>query len=272
MEEEVSADMRISDVWRRVGRLWAAGLVLFALRLAQNFTGFDPDTGLSRPSLAGVLLAVLLAAAAVYELLRSRRLDRTRAPFTRRFAPPEREVPLLAAGCFLLIAGGGLTAAAGGSGAAGLAAVAAGALAVVSGGALLYLVRTMRTGGQPTVAPLLPAMFFGVFWVLAVYLPAAADPVLARYYLPVLACALAAYAFSLLAGFLRGESSPRGFTPTADLAVLASLAALADSGAAQRLLLGGCVLVLSGFLLLQRETPEQEPAPAEEPTAEGGAR
>ena len=57
------------------------------------------------------------------------------------------------------------------------------------------------------------------------------------------------------------------------LVLALSCGALADSGAAQRLLLGGCVLVLSGFLLLQRETPEQEPAPAaEKPAAEGGAR
>ena len=129
-------------------------------------------------------------------------------------------------------------------------------MGAVSGGGILFLVRTMRSGGQLSVAPLLPAMFFGVFLVLAVYLPAADDPVLARYYLPVLASAMAAYAFSLLAGFLRGESSPRGFTPVADLAVMLCIAAMADGGIALAILFGGCALVLSVFLLLQRETAE----------------
>ena len=120
----------------------------------------------------------------------------------------------------------------------------------------------------PAVAPVLPAMFFGVFLVLAVYLPAADDPVLARYYLPVLASAMVAYAFSLLAGFLRGESSPRSFTPVADLAVVTSVATLADGGLSQKLLFGGCAVILSVFLLLQRDTPQapaQKPEPAEEP-------
>ena len=51
-------------------------------------------------------------------------------------------------------------------------------------------------------------MFFGVFLVLTVYLPAANDPVLPRYYLQILAAAIAAYAFSQLAGFLRRRAAP----------------------------------------------------------------
>ena len=148
-----------------------------------------------------------------------------------------------------------------------MAAIAAGVLAVISGGALLYLARAMRTGAAVTVAPVLPAMFFGVFLVLAVYLPAADDPVLARYYLPVLASAMVAYAFSLLAGFLRGESSPRSFTPVANLAVIASVAAMADGGIPQKLLFGGCAVILSVFLLLQRQVLPAEAAggtPAED--------
>ena len=269
-----------SNFFRRAGRLWCVGLVLLVLRLIQNRTGFDPDTGLSLPSLPGVILVVLLAADAVYEILGCLRLDKIRADFSRRFAPPEKEVPFLAAGCFLLMAGGALTAVSAVSadgGAAGMAAIAAGALAVVSGGALLYLGRTMRAGGDVSVTPLLPAMFFGVFLVLAVYLPAADDPVLARYWLPVLASAMAAYAFSLLAGFLRGESSPRSFTPVASLAVITSVTALADGGIPQKLLFLGCAVVLSVFLLLQRPVPAAEDTEAPEaeegrPAAEDGAR
>lgn len=245
-----------SAFWRRAGRLWCAGLLLFALRLWQDLTGFDPDTGLSLPSVPGAALVVCLVLLALLEILLAFRLDKVRAGFARRFAVPDREVPVLTVGCFMLIAGGALLAVSGGSQAAGVAGVVAGLMGAVSGGGILFLVRTMRSGGQLSVAPLLPAMFFGVFLVLAVYLPAADDPVLARYYLPVLASAMAAYAFSLLAGFLRGESSPRGFTPMADLAVMLCIAAMADGGIALAILFGGCALVLSVFLLLQRETAE----------------
>ena len=261
-----------SNFLRRAGRLWFEGLLLLFLRLVQNRTGFDPNTGLSLPSLPGVQLVVLLAADAIYEILNCLRLDKVRADFSRRFDPPEKEVPFLAAGCFLLMGGGALTAVSGGDGAAGMAAIAAGVLAVISGGALLYLARAMRTGAAVTVAPVLPAMFFGVFLVLAVYLPAADDPVLARYYLPVLASAMVAYAFSLLAGFLRGESSPRSFTPVANLAVIASVAAMADGGIPQKLLFGGCAVILSVFLLLQRPVPAAETPEADGPAAEDGSR
>ena len=54
----------------------------------------------------------------------------------------------------------------------------------------------------------------------------------------------------------------------ANLAVILCLASLADGGLGQALLLGGCALVLTVFLLLQRDTPQapaQKPEPAEEP-------
>lgn len=252
----------------RAGRLWCAGLVLFFLRLVQNLTGFDPETGLSLPSLPGTALVACLALLALWELFLVRKLDKAKAPFARRFAAPDKETAFLAAGSLLLVAGGLLMALSGlGSGGGeGVAAIAAGLTGAVSGCCILLLGRQMRAGGEVTVGPLLPAMFFGVFLVLAVYLPAADDPVLARYWLPVLASALAAYAFSQLAGFLRGESSPRGFTPVADLAVILCLASLADGGLGQSLLLGGCALVLTVFLLLQREVPQAlSQEPAEEP-------
>ncbi len=260
----------MNNILLRAGRLWCAGLVLFLLRLVQNLTGFDPETGLSLPSLPGAAAVACLALLALWELALARKLDKTRASFSRRFAPPQWEKPLLAAGSLLLVAGGLLMAAAGlgGSGGGeGVAAIAAGLTAVASGGCFLLLGRQMASGGEVTVGPLLPAMFFGVFLVLAVYLPAADDPVLARYWLPVLAAAMAAYAFSQLAGFLRGESSPRGFTPVADLAVILCLAATADGGAPRALLFGGCALVLTVFLLLQRERPEPAPAPEKDPEA-----
>ena len=237
----------MNTFWYRGPRLWVQGLLLFALRLAQLRTGFDSETGLAVASLPGTLLAALLAVCAAAELVLCLRLPGEKAAFDVQFARPERAVPCLVAGSFLLAAGGAL-----------LLASALPARGVAG----LLLVRQLRAGGTAGVLPLLPAMFFAVFFVLTVYLPAGADPVLARYYLPVLAASVTAYALSQLAGFLRRESSARSFVWTADCAVILCLAAMADSLSSPGLLLlyAGCALLLSVFLLLRREGP-QEAAP-----------
>lgn len=247
-----------SPLWRRAGRIWVQGLLLLCLRLAQNRTGFDPDTGLSVPCAAGTILAVCLIFCAAAELVLCLRLPKEKTAFVDYFAPPEREKAALAAGCLLLLAGGGwlafltLTS-------HSIADAATGLLAAATGGGFLLLVRQVRSGGTVTVAPALPSLFFGVFFVLSVYLPAGSDPVLTRFYVPVLAAALTAYAFSQLAGFLRREGSARAFAFTADLAVLLCLCALADGGGPQKLLFAGCAIVLSVFLALRRAAPLQEP-------------
>lgn len=251
----------INTFWFRGPRLWVQGLLLFALRLAQLRTGFDSETGLALASLPGTLLAVLLAVCAAAELVLCLRLPVEKASFEAQFAPPGRETPCLVAGSFLLAAGGALLLVSA-LPARGAAAMAAGVLAVAAGGGFLLLVRQLRAGGAVGVLPLLPAMFFAVFFVLTVYLPAGTDPVLARYYLPVLAASMTAYAFSQLAGFLRRESGARSFVWTADCGVLLCLAALADSLSSPGLLLlyAGCALLLSMFLLLRREEPAAEAA------------
>lgn len=251
----------MNTFWYRGPRLWVQGLLLFALRLAQLRTGFDSETGLAVASLPGTLLAALLAVCAAAELVLCLRLPGEKAAFDVQFARPERAVPCLVTGSFLLAAGGALLLVSA-LPARGVAAMAAGILAVAAAGGFLLLVRQLRAGGTAGVLPLLPAMFFAVFFVLTVYLPAGADPVLARYYLPVLAASVTAYALSQLAGFLRRESSARSFVWTADCAVILCLAAMADSLSSPGLLLlyAGCALLLSVFLLLRREGP-QEAAP-----------
>ena len=132
-------------------------------------------------------------------------------------------------------------------------------------GAVLFTRQAGRRAEQG-VLPLLPAMFFGVFLVLSEYLPEADNPVLARFYIPLLAAALTSYAFSQLAAFLRKEGSPRSFVFTGDMAVALCLAALADGGGlGQVLLFAGCAVLLTVFLLLRRDAPlpepEEDPAP-----------
>lgn len=249
----------MNTFWLRGPRLWVQGLLLFALRLAQLRTGFDAHTGLSVASLPGTLLAALLGVCALVELVLCLRVPGGKTG--GQFDPPERAMPCLVAGSFLLAAGGALLLASA-LPARGVAAMAAGLLAVAAGGGFLLLTRQLRAGAAPGIFPLLPAMFFAVFFVLTVYLPAGSDPVLARYYLPVLASSMTAYAFSRLAGFLRRESSARSFVWTADCAVILCLAAMADSLSSPGLLLlyAGCALLLSVFLLLRRDKPAQAAA------------
>lgn len=243
----------------RAGRLWCAGLVLLLLRLAQNWTGFDPATGLALPGLPGTLLIVALVLCAAVELALFLRLSNARTSFSNQFAPPDKETSLAVTGSMLLVCGGVLLAvdALPRREAAG---IAAGVLGAAAGVGLLLLVRRIRAGAELTVAPMLPVLCFCVLFVLAVYLPAESDPVLARYYIPVLASAMAAYAFSQLAGFLRREGSPRSFVFTGDMAVILCLTAIAGGGLGRKMLFAGCALALTGFLLLRRDEalPEEE--------------
>lgn len=241
--------------WSRTGRLLVQGLLLFCLRLAQNRTGFDPETGLSLPNMPRLMLIACLLFCAVAEVVLCMRLPKEKVQFAGCFARPEKETPFLAAGSVLL-SGGGAVLLVSALPRRGVAAMAAGVTAIAAGLGLLLLVKRIRAGAAASVMPVLPVMFFSVFFVLAVYLPAESDPVLARYWVPVLAAALAAYAFSLLGGFLRGESSPRSFVLVADQAVLLCITALADAGGlAQILLYAGCTVVLCAFLALVRPAP-----------------
>lgn len=236
------------------------GALFLVLRFLQNKSGFDPATGLTLPSLPGTILAVGIVLDILLEFGLALRLPRDRRPFPQSFRAPAGELPALVLGSMFLVAGGALYALKSIGADKGVAGIVTGALALCAGAGILVLTKQLRSGAQPSLTTLLPALFFSVFFVLAVYLPAASDPVLARFYLPVLASAMVAYALSQLAGFFKSESSRRGFTPTANLAVTLSLAAVADGGAAQKLLFIGCCCLLQCFLLLQSEGGA-EPAP-----------
>lgn len=240
-------------------RLVCGGVMLFILRMGQNRTGFDPETGLALPCLPGTLLPWVLVALFVLEFLLTRPLSKEKADFEGIFGTPDRSTSI-AVGSMLLMAGGLLTALPvlpmGLRGAANIAAVAAAGLAVFTGAGLLVLTRKLRAGEPLSAAPLLPGIFFGVFFVLSVYLPYTADPVLQRWYLPVLAAAMCAYAFAQLAGFTQRDSSPRSFAFTAETAVMTSIAATADGSQGQVLLFCGCALILGVFLVLQAKKAE----------------
>ena len=246
-------------------RLWVEGLLLLSLRWAQLRTGFDPETGLALRSVPGMVLAAVILLLCAGEAALGFRLPKGKSSYPCCFIPMERrDLPMLAAGSLLLGIGSVLLAVPGLTAASpGVLQLAAAAAGVAAAGGILLFVKQTRSGGG-CVFPLLPAMLFTVLFLLLVYLPQESNPVLARYYLPVLAAALAACAFYQLAGFACRESSMGWFVFFGDLAVPLCLAAMADSSEnwGQMLAYAGCAMVLTVFLLLRRAEflPEPEPA------------
>lgn len=238
---------------KTVGRLWLGGGLMLVLRAAQNRVGFDSE-GLAVPNLPGTLLIGCVVAVFLLEFALTFRLSKAIVPFSEHFAPPEKSLMAGVCGCMLLIFGGGLLVMETLQTGFSVAPMVAGVLGVLSGMGLLPFLRQMKAGEADSVLPLLPLLFFGVFLVLAIYLSADGDPVLARFYLQVLASAMVAFAFAQFSGFLQNEGSRRRFTPVADLAVMLSIAAITDGSIALALLFGGCALLLSVFLWLQRDT------------------
>lgn len=264
----------------QAGRLWLAGAPLFALRLVQLRSGFDPDTGLALPSsdpasLPGrILWIALLACFAAEAALCIRRPGGGKRSYACCFTAPEGPaLGLLAAGSFLLAAGGALLLirALPPQDTAAVTAAAAGALGVAGGAGFLLLAKELRSGGSPTIFPLLPAMFFSVLFVLAVYFPEESNPVLNGFYVPVLGAAMAAYFLYHLSGFTRREGSLRWFVFTGDMTVITCMAAAADGlrDAGRLLIFLGCAVSATVFLLLLRKAPLPEPETPSDEESDG---
>ena len=248
----------------QAGRLWLEGLALFALRVIQLQSGFDPATGLALPSLAGQLVWILLLICFAADVVLCLRRPKGRRSWACCFQAPEGAgMGALAAGSFLLIAGGALLLifALPPQGTVGVTTAAAGALGAAGGAGLLLLIKETRGTDEPAVFPLLPAMFFSVMFLLAVYFPEESNPVLARYWLPVLAAAVAAYFVYHLSGFFRGEGNLRWFGLAANLTVVSCIPAAADClGDPGRLLVfAGFAVIATAFPLLLRAQPLSEP-------------
>lgn len=246
---------------KKLGAFWGVGLVMFALRLYQNTYCFDPATGLYLGGAAGIVLGVLTVAALPLSLLFSLRGGKGCPHFSDYFTVPQRSTTALVAAAFLFMMGGAAVGLGALSTPPRIAALVTAVLALISGAALLFLTRQMRRGETHSFTTTIPLMFFGAFWVLTLYLPAASDPVFARYYLPILAAAVSAYAFAQFAGFFRGETHVRTFRCVAAYAVTLSVASAAELNA-HSILFAACALLLSTLLVLERdvvntEQPEQ---------------
>lgn len=237
---------------KKIGVFWGMGLVMFALRLYQNTYRFDPATGLYLGGTAGTVLAILVGVSLVLAFILSLRAKKTRPLFADYFCTPAKSTTVLVAAAFLFAAGGVLTGLGALSSDLRVAPLITALLAFISFVSTLLLTRQMRTGRVFSVVPALPLMFFAAFWVLTLYLPAANDPVLARYYLPVLAAAVSAYAFAQLAGFFRKETRVRTFRFVAGYAVMLCIAAVAELNS-HSFLFAACALLLSVFLALDEK-------------------
>lgn len=246
----------------RAARPWCEGAILFILRLLQLRTGFDPDTGLALPSSAGRCLWIgLLLAFGLDAVLCLFRPGGSRRSYVRCFdAPGLSATGALAAGG-LLLAGGALLLfqALPPAGTAAVTAAAAGFFGAAGGAGLLVLAKSLHSG-RPAALALPPVMFFSVLFVLTVYFPTEADPVLGRYYLPVLGAAMAAYFLYQLSGFLRSEGNLRWFGLVSGFAVATCLAAAADClrSPGQLMVYLGFAAVATAFRLLLRTDPLPE--------------
>ena len=251
--------MMNSNYWKGL-RLWLQGLLLLALRWAQLRTGFDPETGLSRSSVPGTVLAVLILLLIVVEAVLCFRLPRGKRSYLNCMDPIAKNALIPIAAGSVLLCGGAI-----GDhrfGVLSILAAGAGAGAMVC---LINFVRLLRKDGKPSVLLLLLPMVFSVLFLLTVYIPEESNPVLARYYLPVLAAAMAACAFYQLAGLVCREGKLGWFVFFGDLTVVLCLASIADcSGDWGRMFVFfGFALVLTQFLMVRRSEPLPEPEPKE---------
>lgn len=238
---------------KKIISLWAIGLAMFALRFVETRTGFDSVTGLAVPTVVRPMLIGAVILAVVYAVVPVRSYSGECPAFDEYFTVPDRWKNLLVLGGFLYMAGGAWLGYQTVMEKAGIAPLITAALAMVTGGGFLVLTKRMGDGEADSVVSLLPGLFFSAFWALSLYLSTGGDPVLARYWLPILAAALQAYAIAELSGFFRRESKPRSFSFTARAAVMLCIAALAEPSLTSAPLFLGSAMVMSAFLALERE-------------------
>lgn len=243
----------------------AAGAAAFALRLGQNLTGFEADTGLAvAGNLPGLGLAALLIAMFVLLMLRSRGGPKTDArPFEEIFLFGDGvALALPVAGIFLM----------GASGAADFAMSAGllpgalfgvrthrilGVLGLVSAAGIFMVLLACRKGAALPAPGLLAAPVALVFRLVVTYRSASTDPTLEHYYVEVLTLVFLTLAFFRLAGFAFGDANPRAFFHSAPMAVIFAMACVAEVNKttlpALALYLGGAAVLLG---LMMAHTPQ----------------
>ena len=244
------------------------GAAGFALRLLQNRTGFEPDTGLPIPgnSPAMALPALLVLAAAAVYLLACRCLPQKaeKRSFGELFRLEDKGglSAVLAGGCIMAASGVlELLDTVGGSAAAvsadGMEVVAVGAgiggsgmaIGVLSAAAGICLVAgailCRKEHTQPLILLAVPVCL--LVRLILVYRLRSTDPVLADYYLEILGLMFLILAVYRLSGFAVQMGRPRLFAFYAGVTAVLALTMLPDGVSSAVLLMLGGALALTGF-------------------------
>ena len=245
----------------------AGGAAAFALRLMQNSTGFEADTGLAvTGNFAGTALPILLVLLAAAAILLARKLPKT---VEKSLSFPAAFPAAEATDLLLPVAGVLLMALSGAADAAMALDILPGALfpanihlllalvTLVSAGGLFLGAAACRQGrhqeGEFKAVSLLPVTVMLVVRLVLTYRTVSTDPTLEAYYVELLAVVFLTLGFFRLSGFAFDDARPRRFAVSSVMAVAFSMAAIADRS---RLLLSslalyvGGALVLLGFLVL----------------------
>lgn len=258
------------------------GAAAFILRMLQNHSGFERDTGLAIPgTFAGRLLPALLAALAVAFFLLSRKAPKKEdgVDFPAAFPFCDAAALLLPVmGVFLM----------GISGAADMAMglrvlsgavwgvrmhLILGGLSIVSAvGLFLAAAACRRKRASFPAMGLLPVILMLVLRLIVTYRSVSTDPTLAAYYVELMVLVCLTMAFFRLAGFAYLDASPRGFLFFAPMAVVFSMTAIAEISRTTlpslALYVGGALVIL-GFLMAYllkdttKPTTEQDECPDE---------
>lgn len=266
----------------------AGGVLAFALRLAENLTAYEAETGLPIPGnhIHLILMLALAAAAAVLFLL-ARKLPAEEAPgpaFPGAFSTesaglltlPIMGVGLLAvSGVVDLLAGLGL-----GPAAQAVILTAEGAvfprsclllgiLALISAACLFPAAASCRRGRRQDGANAMGSLLLAppicaVARLVLTYRENSVDPTLASYDVELLALVFLTLALYRLSSFAFRSGRTGRFALYAGVAVVLCLATLADGHLlSDTLFYAGGAVTLLGFLLLRLSAPAW--VPAEEP-------
>lgn len=245
----------------------ALGIVCCGVRLLQDRTGFEPETGLPIPGAASVVLPVLLAVSALLLLalaLRTQPKGLVERPFAQRFDLTRNgalTTALLGAGVMMFSGAWELMEALGGGqdvilsadgmeliargGGADRAGVFMGALSVAAGACLLAGLLLPRRSEETAPLPLLGVPVCLLARLVFVYRLHSVDPVLAEHYLEILGLAAMILAFYRLSGFAVGAGSLRFWALYTGMTVVLALTMAADGGSAAVLELGGAIALLA---------------------------
>lgn len=244
------------------------GAAGFLLRLLQNRTGFEPDTGLPIPgNIPAMALPTLLVLAAVAVYLLACRCLPQKAEeksFGELFQLEDKGglSAVLAGGCIMAASGVlELLDTVGGSAAAvsadGMEVVAVGAgtggsgmaIGVLSAAAGICLVAgailCRKEHTQPLILLAVPVCL--LVRLILVYRLRSTDPVLADYYLEILGLMFLILAVYRLSGFAVQMGRPRLFAFYAGVTAVLALTMLPDGVSSAVLLMLGGALALTGF-------------------------